>query len=223
MADLKIKATSGNLVLADDGGDAAITVASNGTTTFAENATLSGTANNLGTVTAGSIAGGAITSATTFPVGHIIQTTTNTRGTTTTNLVSASDWTDTVVTASITTSSATNSVIMHYSCSYYHNNTSGDFGAGFRVKKVHSGGTSYPESLAEHDSSQSSAHSSIYTISAGGRADRVTGSHIDDACGYEGLITYTLQGDVYNADAAYTVGSGGMNANWHVWFQEVKR
>jgi hypothetical protein len=55
MADLKIKATSGNLVLADDGGDAAITVASNGTTTFAENATLSGSANNLGTVTAGTI------------------------------------------------------------------------------------------------------------------------------------------------------------------------
>jgi hypothetical protein len=50
MADLKIKATSGNLVLADDGGDAAITVASNGTTTFAENVTLSGTANNIGTI-----------------------------------------------------------------------------------------------------------------------------------------------------------------------------
>ena len=58
MADLKIKATSGNLVLADDGGDAAITVASNGTTTFAENATLSGTGNqitSLGTVTSGTL------------------------------------------------------------------------------------------------------------------------------------------------------------------------
>ena len=77
----------------------------------------------------------------TFPAGHVIQTTINTHGTTNTNLVSVSDWTDTVITGSITTSSATNSVIMHYSFSFYHNNQSSDFGAGFRVKRVHSGGT----------------------------------------------------------------------------------
>ena len=68
MADLIIKPSNGNsLVFQDEGGDPALTVGTTG------NTTLAGTANNLGTVTAGSIAGGAITSATTFPAGHIIK------------------------------------------------------------------------------------------------------------------------------------------------------
>ena len=54
MADLIIKPSSGNsLVFQDEGGDAALTVGTTG------NTTLSGTANNLGTVTAGTIASGA--------------------------------------------------------------------------------------------------------------------------------------------------------------------
>ena len=85
MANLIIKSSADNLVLQGSDASPAITVGATGTTTFAEpatisgtlgvtgNTTLSGTANNLGTVTAGSIAGGTITSATTFPAGHILQ------------------------------------------------------------------------------------------------------------------------------------------------------
>ena len=66
MANLIIKPTSGgSLILQDEGGSAAISVAAAGTTTFAENTTLSGTANNLGTVTAATINGGSIGSAVT--------------------------------------------------------------------------------------------------------------------------------------------------------------
>jgi hypothetical protein len=56
MANLILKASSGNSLVVQ-GGDAspAITVGNTGTTTFAENATLSGTANDLGTVTAGTL------------------------------------------------------------------------------------------------------------------------------------------------------------------------
>ena len=75
MANLIIKSSADNLVLQGSDASPAITVGATGTTTFAENATFSGTANNLGTVTAGSIAGGSITSATTFPAGHVIKTT----------------------------------------------------------------------------------------------------------------------------------------------------
>ena len=53
MANLIIKSSADNLVLkgsGQTGSDTAITVAAAGTTTFAENATLSGTANALGTV-----------------------------------------------------------------------------------------------------------------------------------------------------------------------------
>ena len=54
MANLIIKPTSGgNLILQDEGGDAAVTVGTTGSATFAQSVTLSGTTNNIGTVTAG--------------------------------------------------------------------------------------------------------------------------------------------------------------------------
>jgi hypothetical protein len=70
MANLIIKSSADNLVLQGSDASPALTVAADGQTTFAENATLSGTlgvtgnttlsgtANNLGTVTAGTIATG---------------------------------------------------------------------------------------------------------------------------------------------------------------------
>ena len=55
MANLIIKpASDGNLILQDEGGDAAVTVSTTG------NTTLAGTTNNLGTVTAATINGGSI-------------------------------------------------------------------------------------------------------------------------------------------------------------------
>ena len=70
MANLVIKPASGStnkLVFQNQAGNVdAITVEDSG------NTTLAGTANNLGTVTAGSIAGGTITSATTFPAGMVV-------------------------------------------------------------------------------------------------------------------------------------------------------
>ena len=63
MANLIIKPTSGgSLILQDEGGTAAHTIDASG------NHTLSGTTNNLGTTTAGTLSSGVI-----FPAGHIIQ------------------------------------------------------------------------------------------------------------------------------------------------------
>ena len=56
MANLIIKSSADNLVLQGSDSSPAITVGATGTLTFAENLTLSGTANNVGTVTAGTIA-----------------------------------------------------------------------------------------------------------------------------------------------------------------------
>ena len=62
MADMIIKPSSGNsLVFQDEGGDPALTVGTTG------NTTLAGTANNLGTATAGTIG-----TEVTFPSGHTI-------------------------------------------------------------------------------------------------------------------------------------------------------
>jgi len=62
MANLIIKSSADDLVLKGSGGNSAITVGSTG------NTTLSGTANNLGTSTAGTLSSGIA-----FPAGHIIQ------------------------------------------------------------------------------------------------------------------------------------------------------
>jgi len=69
MANLIIKSSADNLVLQGSDASPAITVAAAGTTTFAENATLSGTANNLGTVTAGNLSNTAIV----YPAGHVVK------------------------------------------------------------------------------------------------------------------------------------------------------
>jgi hypothetical protein len=65
MANLIIKSSADNLVLQGSDASPAITVGATGTTTFAENATLSGSANVLGTINP---------TGTTFPAGHILQT-----------------------------------------------------------------------------------------------------------------------------------------------------
>ena len=64
MANLIIKSSADDLVLKGSDNSPAITVGATGTTTFAENATLSGTANNLGTVTAGTLGSSVV-----FPAG----------------------------------------------------------------------------------------------------------------------------------------------------------
>jgi len=55
MANLIIKSTANDLVIQGSDASPAITVGATGTTTFAENATLSGTANALGTVASGNL------------------------------------------------------------------------------------------------------------------------------------------------------------------------
>ncbi|SVB12193.1 uncharacterized protein METZ01_LOCUS165047, partial [marine metagenome] len=105
MANLIIKPTSGgSLILQDEGGTAANTIDASG------NTTLAGTTNNLGTVTAGSIAGGTITSATTFPNGHVLQVVYGTD--TTGGAIATTTYTDTGLTASITPSDATNKILV---------------------------------------------------------------------------------------------------------------
>ena len=72
MANLIIKpASNGSLILQDEGGDAAVTVGTTGSATFAQNATFSGTANAIGTVATGNISNSAIV----YPAGHVVRTT----------------------------------------------------------------------------------------------------------------------------------------------------
>ena len=67
MANLIIKSSADDLVLQGSDASPAITVGATGTLTFAENVTMSGTANNIGTTTAGTLSSGV-----TFPAGMVI-------------------------------------------------------------------------------------------------------------------------------------------------------
>ena len=111
MANLIIKPTSGgSLILQDEGGDAAVTVGTTGSTTLA------GTANNLGTVTAGSIAGGTITSGTTFPSGHIIQVV---QGSATASLeLTSASFVTTGLSAAITPTATSSKILVTYHICY---------------------------------------------------------------------------------------------------------
>ncbi len=104
MADLIIKPSSGNdLVIQGGDNSPAITVGNTGTTTFAENATLSGTANNLGT----------ISSATTFPSGHVKNTWYHGCTSASAIAVSTSAWTSISTSANITITSGNKLVVWY--------------------------------------------------------------------------------------------------------------
>ena len=121
MGDLVIKPESGGSIKIQNSGGTDTLVSDN-----SGNVTLAGTANNLGTVTAGSIAGGTITSATTFPAGHIINTITTspytTSGATSTN---TSDWQATGLTISVTAGqwSGGSKIVVYAQAGYAHNGT----------------------------------------------------------------------------------------------------
>ena len=107
MADLIIKPSTGNnLVIQGGDNSPAITVGNTGTTTFAENATLSGTANNLGT----------ITSSTTFPAGHVLQVKNSFSNAVDVSWASGSNFNDSGVEVSITPVSQSNKIFVMAHC-----------------------------------------------------------------------------------------------------------
>ena len=115
MANLIIKPTSGgSLVLQDEGGDAALTVGTTGSTTLA------GTANNVGTVTAGSIAGGSITNATTFPAGHVIQQVSSIYEPTTNIATTSTTFQASSLSLTITPTNAANDICMCFHVNGYY-------------------------------------------------------------------------------------------------------
>jgi hypothetical protein len=228
MPDLIIKpaAQSGNkVIIQDQAGGAVITTADSGATIA--NATLTSPTLNspilvtpaLGTVATGNLSNSAIV----YPAGHIIQTTTVVYGTTDTSLnIGNNSWTDTVMTGSITTSGATNSVMIHCGFTFYVYNTSGDSGMALRYKKVHSGGTSYPDQCSTYDGG-GNFHSAYYSDQAENHVDYYHFSMQDPTCGVAGSITYTLQGGEYNAENIGIGNGAGMNGRWYIYFQEIQR
>jgi len=120
MANLIIKSSANDLVIQGSDESPAITVGATGTTTFAENATLSGTANALGTVTAGTLSHGTTlqgyvdssNTGVTFPTGHVLQTVVATQPASIVVTVTANSWNNISGLSAVITPSSTSSRIL---------------------------------------------------------------------------------------------------------------
>ena len=189
MANLIIKSSADNLVLQGSDASPAITVGTDGTTTFAEaatmsgNVTMSGTANNLGTTTAGTLSSGV-----TFPSGHVLKVVY--AQDVTTQALASSTYTDTGLSASLTPSSATNKVLVTWTMQA--DLATADRGFGVKLLRDDGGGyDSLYESATKFD---------LYA--AGSSGGRVGGSWAFlDTPAVTVATTYKIQVGNYNANA----------------------
>ena len=110
MANLIIKpADGGSLVLQDEGGDPALTVWTTGSTTLA------GTANKLGTTTAGTLSSGV-----TFPAGHVIQQVSSIYEPTTNIATTSTTFQASSLSLTITPTNAANDICMCFHVNGYY-------------------------------------------------------------------------------------------------------
>ena len=136
MGDLIIKpASSGNLKIQDQGGTERISLNTSGVTTFASNTTFSGTGNNIGTATAGTLGSSVV-----FPAGHVIQTTQTTYNSGDSDYISGATFTRFEASSSYHWTGAINNVLasshvyitMCFSC-VITTSSGDDIGAGFQI------------------------------------------------------------------------------------------
>ena len=236
MANLILKPSTGGVlkIQNDDGTVDALSVSTGGNLTAAGtlgvtgNTTLSGTANNLGTVTAGSIAGGAITSATTFPAGHVVQTSTLNKGSTNTNIgTGTATWTSTVITHAITPIYSNSAIIVHANFLAHMSDSGSDGGYNFRFLRTATGiADSYPAGMhmAENQTG-TDAHAMYEEAHAEGKSLQHQLTLMDENVTVAGTaVTYTLQAHSYNISTYAKFGSSTWNNyQWSIFFQEIKR
>ena len=230
MANLIIKSSADNLVLQGSDASPAITVGATGTTTFAENTTLSGTANNLGTVATMVLPTASATAV--YPVGHVVQTTSRFRDSTLTNLgtqTGTGNFANTVVTGTITPKYDDSSIIIFANFVMQIGDDVGDSGVGFRIVKTGTGVTSLhgsPRIGPVDGDTQTEGHASYYFNGYNYNQMVMPNQlvQVDNDCETTNTITYTLQGIIYNIGSNVKVGGNEWyNYDWSIFFQEIKR
>tara|TARA_R100000781_G_scaffold97922_2_gene61709 strand:- start:325 stop:936 length:612 start_codon:yes stop_codon:yes gene_type:complete len=160
-----------------------------------------------------------------FPAGHIIQTTPSAYGDTQTSMpVNGSDaWTDTVITTSITPLYNDSSILLFSNFMYYWNDSTGDSGLGLRIKKVHSGGTSYPTTMDTYKGSGSVYSAGYHNLDPGDNGIWLTYSAQDPTVGVaSSSVSYTINAWAHNVANNAAVG-GSVHNRWWIFLQEVKR
>ncbi len=214
MANLIIKSSADNLVLQGSDASPAITVGATGTTTFAENATFSGTANVYG--------------AGTFPAGHVVQTSTLNKANTSTNLGTGTvTWTSTVVTHAITPIYSNSAIILHANFVGHLSDSSGDSGYNFRWLRSATGiSDSYPDGLhIGNNQTGTDAHAVYISASPASNSRQHHMTLMDENVTVADTpVTYTLQVHTYNTDGYAKFGSNTWgNYQWSMFLQEIKR
>jgi len=191
MANLIIKSSADNLVLQGSDASPAITVGATGTTTFAENATLSGTANNLGTTTAGTLSSGV-----TFPAGHVVQTKTGVYATQTQINYDTDTWNSAGLTVTIDPIYANSKILVSWTCNLFVDHPTSNYGAGLRIGRTGPSTatvwTTNTIGVYEYSASYGSGNHQLVTTFAGSAIDlpasTATSSYKvlinDNACAY---------------------------------------
>ena len=165
--------------------------------------------------------------ASTFPAGHVVQTTVPNRGVSTSTGSSGAS----VITGSITPVYDNSSIIIFASWQAdYTGETTGDAGYNVKWQKTGTGVTT-----AVGDPVLGPMHSSMYMYfyrsqesASTARTARYTNAHqhvlMDNDCETTNEITYTLHWATYNVDGTFTIGGNSWGYhNWSVHFQEIKR
>ena len=134
MANLIIKSSANDLVIQGSDESPAITVAAAGTTTFAENATLSGTANNLGTVATMTLPTASATAV--YPVGHVVQTKTGVYASQTQMNYDTDTWNSAGLTVTIDPIYANSKILVSWTCNLFVNSDASNYGVGLRIGRT---------------------------------------------------------------------------------------
>ena len=224
MANLIIKPASGSgnkVIFQNQAGTVdAITVEDSGAIAVAGNTTLSGTSNNIGTVTSGTFEG-ILNTSTTLPAGHIVQLATPTTGTNESSHSAQNTWADTVIAGNITPRYSDSNILIMATFTAYIYNTSGDAGYAFRWKRTISSSDTYPSNLTKHTGTN--YHGQMYINPMGVRSEDVdhrTEQLIDFNVGTTSEVTYTMQAGTYNANNCQIGGT--YSAHWYLYLFEIK-
>ena len=203
MANLIIKpADGGSLVLQDEGGDAALTVGTTGSTTLA------GTANNLGTTTAGTLSSGV-----TFPAGHVIQQVSSIYEPTTNIATTSTTFQASSLSLTITPTNAANDICMCFHVNgYYIANASAN---GIIDLQRSINGAAYTQMGAL----RTFAFAHTYSTAANSASIVFTDTNFSGWT--TGTIVYKLYFRTDNASHAFILTRG--NTSNAAWAMEIKR
>ena len=162
-----------------------------------------------------------------YPAGHVVQTTTQSRGNTETSGASDGSWSSTVIYHDIVPRYKNSDIRVQINTGVYVYNTASDAGVGMRISELISGGsTTYPTELSPSET-HGSGNQGIFYINYSGSG--ITREGVFELClnllrPNVNTTTSTQYQLHYKGYSTNAVQVGGVyNGQWFITLQEIKR